>query len=299
MSEKIGFIGLGAMGYHMVKNLLKNGHSVRVVNRSRQEIVEELVAAGAETASRQEIAEQCSMIFICVPTGQVSIEILFGEDGIADRMKPGTLFVEFGSLTVDESMYCCDGLAKRGVRYIDCPVSGAPTLASIGKLAMMAGGDAEDFERAKPILACMGTPVLTGGHGSGCITKFISQSICAAEHVIFGEMFYLGAMAGLDLPKVFEAIRGGASGSMLLDRNIPMMLEKKYDAGAFLGTVYKDLKQVEAFAHELDCPIPVLSCLTEIYKVESHKGRDRDDVSAMIRYYEELVGKAFDEYEKR
>ena len=145
---KIGFIGLGIMGRPMAKNLLNAGVEL-LVSDLNKEAVADVVAAGAKEATYAEIGEQCGRIIIMVPSGAISKSILFDEDGVASTIKEGTVVCDMSSVTPVESKECYEGLKDKGVGFVDAPVSGGEPGAVAGTLAIMAGGDQEDFDAMK------------------------------------------------------------------------------------------------------------------------------------------------------
>ena len=198
---KVGFIGLGIMGRPMAKNLLNAGVEL-LVSDLNKEAVADVVAAGAKEATYAEIGEQCGRIIIMVPSGAISKSILFDEDGVASTIKEGTVVCDMSSVTPVES--------KEGVGFVDAPVSGGEPGAVAGTLAIMAGGDQEDFDAMKEYFDILGSSaLLIGGSGSGSVTKLANQVIVNNTIAVVSEAFVLATKAGADPEKVYHAIRGG------------------------------------------------------------------------------------------
>ena len=145
---KVGYIGLGIMGRPLAKHLVNAGFDL-MVSDINSEPVKELVAMGATTGSYAEIGEQCEVVITILPNGAIVQSVLFGEGGIASTLKPGSLVIDHSSVTPVESRECYDKLKEKGVDFVDAPVSGGEPGAIAGKLAIMAGGDEDVFERAK------------------------------------------------------------------------------------------------------------------------------------------------------
>ena len=223
---KLGFIGLGIMGRPMAKNLLKAGVELLVADLNK-DAVADVVAAGAKEASYTEIGEQCDRIIIMVPSGAISKSILFGEGGVASTVKEGAVVCDMSSVTPVESQECYEGLKKLGVGFVDAPVSGGEPGAVAGSLAIMAGGDQEDFDAMKEYFDILGnSALLIGPSGSGSVTKLANQIIVNNNIAVVSEAFVLAAKAGADPEKVYQAIRGGLAGSAVLDAKIPMIIER-------------------------------------------------------------------------
>lgn len=157
---KVGFIGLGIMGRPMAKNLLNAGVEL-LVSDLNKEAVADVVAAGAKEATYAEIGEQCGRIIIMVPSGAISKSILFDEDGVASTIKEGTVVCDMSSVTPVESKECYEGLKAKGVGFVDAPVSGGEPGAVAGTLAIMAGGDQEDFDAMKEYFDILGSSAVT------------------------------------------------------------------------------------------------------------------------------------------
>ena len=164
-----GFIGLGIMGKPMAKNLLKAGKQLMVFDLNKA-AVDEVVSCGAKAASLKEIGESCDVIFTSLPNGKIVQDVLFGENGVASAIKPGTIVCDTSSTTPGEARFSHDKLEKLGVSFVDCPVSGGEPGAVNGTLAFMAGGEQEAFDKLAPYFEIMGSSaLLIGASGSGCV----------------------------------------------------------------------------------------------------------------------------------
>lgn len=286
---KLGFIGLGIMGRPMAKNLLKAGEELLVADLNK-EAVADVVAAGAKEASYTEIGEQCERIIIMVPSGAISKSILFGEGGVASTVKKGAVVCDMSSVTPVESQECYEGLKKLGVGFVDAPVSGGEPGAAAGSLAIMAGGDQEDFDAMKKYFDILGnSALLIGPSGSGSVTKLANQIIVNNNIAVVSEAFVLAAKAGADPEKVYQAIRGGLAGSAVLDAKIPMIIERNFKPGGPIRINHKDIKNVVNTAHAIDVPIPYTAQLYEILQTLKIHGHMEDDHGGIVQYFEKLA----------
>ena len=287
---KTGFIGLGIMGRPMAKNLLKAGKEL-LVSDLNKEAVADAVNAGAQEATYAEIGAQCDRIIIMVPSGAISKSILFGENGVASTIKEGAIVCDMSSVTPVESKECYDGLKAKGVGFLDAPVSGGEPGAVNGTLAIMAGGDAEDFEAMQEYFDILGSSaLLIGESGSGSVTKLANQVIVNNTIAVVSEAFVLVAKAGADPKKVYEAIRGGLAGSAVLDAKIPMIIERNFKPGGPIRINHKDIKNVVNTAHSIDVPIPYTAQLYEILQTLKIHGHMEDDHGGIVQYFEKLAG---------
>lgn len=286
---KVGFVGLGIMGKPMALNMVKGGVDL-VVNDLNQDAVNELTAAGASAGSYEEIGASCDVVILILPNGDISKSVLFGDDGIAKTIKKGALVCDMSSVTPIESKECYEGLQKQGVAFLDAPVSGGEPGAIAGTLAIMVGGDEDAFDRMKPYFDILGSSaVYIGETGSGSITKLVNQCIVNNTIAVVSEAFVLGAKAGVDPVKVYNAIRGGLAGSAVLDAKIPMIVERNFVPGGKISINHKDIKNVVNTAHALDVPIPYTAQLYEILQTLKIHGHMGDDHGGIVQYFEKLA----------
>ena len=287
---KIGFIGLGIMGKPMAKNLLKAGYEVWVNNRSRAPM-DELAECGGKPAARQEIGENCGIVFTMLPNSPEVKEVMLGEDGVAAHMKPGAVLIDTSSINPVASQEIAAVLAEKGIEMLDAPVSGSDVKAIDGTLSFMVGGKQEVFDKCKPVLEAMGSSVVRcGGVGAGNTTKLANQIIVAGNIQALAEALTLAQKAGVDPRLVFEAIRGGLAGSTVMNIKAPMMLEGDDRPGFKVDLHIKDLDNVLACAHSVGAPVPMTAAVQEILQwLHNHEGGQKDD-SAIVQYYEYLTG---------
>ena len=286
---KIGFIGLGIMGRPMVKNLLQAGAEV-IVSDLNQEAVKDVVAAGGKEGSYAEIGAQCDKIIIMVPNGAITKAILFGENGVASTIQPGSIVCDMSSVTPVESRECYTKLKEIGVGFLDAPVSGGEPGAVAGTLAIMVGGEQAHFDAMKECCDILGSSaLLIGDSGSGSVAKLVNQIIVNNTIAVVSEAFVFAAKAGVDCEKVYGAIRGGLAGSAVLDAKIPMILERNFKPGGPIRINHKDIKNVVETAHAIDVPIPYTAQLYEILQTLKLHGHMGDDHGGIVQYFEALA----------
>lgn len=296
--SKVGFVGLGIMGKPMALNMLNAGVDL-MVNDLNVAAVEEVQAAGASVGTLAEIGAQCDVIFMILPSGDISKAVLFGEDGIASTLTAGKIVCDMASVTPVESKECYEKLAKIGVGFVDSPVSGGEPGAIKGTLAFMAGGDQKDFDALMPYYEIMGSSaILIGDSGSGSVTKLANQIIVNNTIAIVSEAFVLAAKAGADPVKVYNAIRGGLAGSAVLDAKIPMIVERNFVPGGKISINHKDIKNVVNTAHSLDVPIPYSAQLYEILQTLKIHGHMNDDHGGIVQYFEGLADVKVEKHDK-
>ena len=295
---KVGYIGLGIMGRPLAKHLVNAGFDL-MVSDINPEPVKELVAMGATTGSYAEIGEQCEVVITILPNGAIVQSVLFGEGGIASTLKPGSLVIDHSSVTPVDSRECYDKLKEKGVDFVDAPVSGGEPGAIAGKLAIMAGGDEDVFERAKKYIEPYSSSILLiGPCGSGSVAKLANQIIVNNNIAIVSEALTFATKAGADPEKVYLAIRGGLAGSAVLDAKAPMMCNRNFVPGGPIRINHKDIANVVKTAHAIDAPIPYTAQLFEIMQSLKIHGLMGEDHSAIVKYFEAMADVKVEKKEK-
>jgi 2-hydroxy-3-oxopropionate reductase len=286
----IGFIGLGIMGRPMAKNLMKAGHSL-VVYDINQIAIEDLVAAGADAGtSPKNVASRCNLVITMLPNSPHVKTAVLGKDGVIEGAKAGDILIDMSSIAPAASREICAELEKRGIDMLDAPVSGGEPKAIDGTLAIMVGGKESVFERVKNILLCMGSSaVLCGDIGAGNVTKLANQIIVALNIAAMSEALVLATKAGVDPAKVVDAIKGGLAGSAVLNAKAPMVLAGNYKPGFRIDLHIKDLQNALDTAHAIGTPIPLTSQVMEILQALKVEGKELQDHSGIIQFYENLA----------
>lgn len=290
MSSKIGFIGLGIMGKPMSKNLLKAGHSL-VVYDIVPAPVEELVAAGAERGqSCRDVAARANIVITMLPDGPDVQQAVTGPDGVLDGARPGTIVVDMSSISPLVAQKVGAECSRRGVEFLDAPVSGGEPKAIDGTLAIMVGGKTEIFEKALPILQAMGSSVtLTGPVGAGNVTKLANQIMVACNIAAMGEALVLATRAGLDPEVVFNAVKGGLAGSTVLNAKAPMVIARNFKPGFRIRLHQKDLRNALLAAESMKVSLPLTSLVQQMLMALMNEGKGDLDHSAIVQFIEEMA----------
>ena len=287
---KIGLIGLGIMGKPMAKNMLKAGYDLTVSDLNKAN-VEEVVAAGAKSASNKEIGENCDVVMTMLPNSPHVKSVMLGENGVANYMKAGSVFIDMSSINPVASKEIAAALAEKGIEMLDAPVSGGEPKAIDGTLSFMVGGKQEVFDAYKALLETMGASVVRCGDvGAGNTTKLANQIIVACNIQALAEALTLAQKAGVDPQLVFEAIKGGLAGSTVMNAKAPMMIAGNDKPGFKIDLHIKDLNNVLDCAHAVGAPVPMTAEVQEIMQwLHNHEGGQKDH-SAIAQYYEYLTG---------
>ncbi len=287
---KIGFIGLGIMGKPMAQNLIKQGFDVTVFDIN-ETIVKQLKNEGANGAkSPKEVAEKSEVVVTMLPKSEHVQTVVTGESGIIFGAKAGSIVIDMSSITPVVSKQLAAELKEHGVDMLDAPVSGGEPKAIDGTLAIMVGGKEEVFEKVKPVLEAMGKDItIVGDHGCGSMAKLANQIIVNVNIAAVSEALVLASKAGIDIKKMYQAIRGGLAGSAVLDAKVPLILERNFVAGGRIDINAKDLSNVMETAEALGVPYPLSSQVLEMYQELIKEGKAADDHGGLIQYYEKLA----------
>ena len=227
------------MGLPMAKNVVqKCGLPVLGYDVVQQQMDAFREAGGIPVSDPAEIYKACDVILQILPTHPIirnSVEqaIQYG--------KPGNVIVDLSSTAPDIILELYQQAKDAGMFLLDSPVSGGNPMAIAGTLAIMTGGDKEAFVKVKPVLACMGSPVYTGGPASGSVTKLVNNMIGGAILVAIAEGYAFAAKAGIDLQTTFEATRGGFAGGPMYDNQVPKIIKRDYTPGARIAVHRKDI----------------------------------------------------------
>ena len=287
---KIGFIGLGIMGKPMCKNLLKAEYEI-VAYDINKEAVKEVVAAGAEEGfSSKDVAERTDIIITMLPNSPHVKAAVLGEGGVLEGAKPGSIIVDMSSIAPLASKEVEAKAVEKGVEMLDAPVSGGEPKAIDGTLSIMVGGKKEVFDKVYDILSKMGASVvLCGNIGAGNTTKLANQIIVALNIAAMSEALVLGTKAGVDPEAIYNAIKGGLAGSTVLNAKAPMVMDRNFKPGFRIELHIKDLANAIETGHDIGVPLPLTSQVMEIMQALKVDGKEKNDHSGIIQFYEKLA----------
>ncbi|MCU9840184.1 NAD(P)-dependent oxidoreductase [Ruegeria sp. WL0004] len=252
---QIGFLGTGLMGAHMVRNLLKAGHIVTVWNRTAAK-AEALAADGATVAASPDRAVVGAEMVISMLADGPATEAILSDPALRQALSPGSTWVDMSSAKPEESRAHARDLATLGVAHLDAPVSGGTLGAEAGTLAIMAGGAAETFDCARPVLEAMGRPVLVGPGGSGQLAKLANQAVVAITISAVAEAMLLLERGGADPAAVRDALKGGFADSTILQQHGARMSARDFAPGGLTRLQIKDLDNVLGEAASLGLTLP-------------------------------------------
>jgi 3-hydroxyisobutyrate dehydrogenase-like beta-hydroxyacid dehydrogenase len=290
---EIGFVGLGKMGRPMTEHLIKAGHRVHVHNRSRG-VVDELAARGAVAAANpREVAERADVVMTCLTNTPAVEEVYFGANGLYAAARAGQIFIDHSTVGLETSHKCADGARAKGADFLDAPVSGGPAGAQGGTLTIMVGGDQSTFERARPVLEIYGAKEnirLCGPTAAGSAIKLVNQLLVAINTAGVAEALVFGLKAGANPQTILDVVGSGFGGSRMLSRNVPLVLDRNFKAGTPVSLIVKDLGLISELAGELGTPLEMGARAREVFQRAADLGLADDDMSGLLRPYEQKAG---------
>ena len=279
----IGFLGLGLMGKPMCRNLLQSGASLVVYNRTTQ-VAEEMRQQYLTIASSPaELAPKVDFMVLMLSDTAAVESVLFGENGLSETIKPGSVVIDMGTTTVTATRKYANQLRELGVEYIDAPVSGGEIGAINGDLVIMTGGSQQAMLKVQPIFDVLGqSTVHIGDIGTGQITKAANQVIVGLNIGAVAEALTLAKRAGANISKVREALLGGFAASRILEVHGQRMIDESFKPGGKIVTQHKDLTQALELAEEFNQQLPATSLNRELYQGLIKDGKGELDHSALI-----------------
>ncbi|MFZ1903895.1 MAG: NAD(P)-dependent oxidoreductase [Steroidobacteraceae bacterium] len=283
----VAFVGLGAMGIHMARNLSRAGLLTAVWNRTpdkaRQLAAELKVAAPATLA---ELASQVDAVVSCVSADADVLEVV---RGLSPGLKSGALVLDCSTIGAETARQAAQLLEPKGAQFLDCPVSGGVEGARDGTLAIMVGGDQAAFERAQPVLKALGrTIAYFGPTGSGQAAKATNQIMCAGIIDAIAEAMAFAHAQGLPLDKLIDTLGKGAGSSWYFVNRAPNMMRGTYPAGFRVRLHAKDLGICHDMAARFGVELPVVERMLKEYAELIARGHGDEDISVTYLLKEEL-----------
>ena len=284
----IGFVGTGIMGLPMAMHLLKEGHQIKVWNRTLSK-ADSLKEAGAQVCSElKQVGKDVEFLICMLSDGKTCDEILFKEHGAISQLKPESTVIVMSSIPVDVAKAQSEKCRERGFKYLDAPVSGGEKGAQNASLAIMVGGEAKTFSQAETILSAMGRPILVGGVGCGMLAKLVNQMIVATTIATVSEGLLLASKAGADPIKLKQALTGGFADSPILQQHGERMLSRNFKPGGTARNQHKDIHTAVSYAKPLELNLPVAQQVSQLFENMLAAGDGELDHSGLIRELERM-----------
>jgi 2-hydroxy-3-oxopropionate reductase len=288
----IAFIGLGTMGRPMARNLLRAGHRL-VVYARRADAAAEFVAAGARQAASPAGATREAEFVISIVTADAQVEeVALGAGGVIEGAARDKIFIDMSTIAPETIRRIGARLNEAGMAVLDAPVSGGPAGAEAATLAIMAGGERDDFDRCRDVFAAMGKHLFhVGPLGAGQTIKLVNQMIGGGIMALIGEGFVLAKAAGADLATMADVVSVSSGGSTLFEaRARKYLLANQYGHGFTTELMRKDLALALEMGRALRVPLPVAAAAFQQYTAAMNQGHASDDFSSVAKVCEQAAG---------
>ncbi len=290
--DRVGFIGLGAMGRPMSGNVMKAGFPLTVWAR-RPESADELRAAGAGWAdSPGKLAAMVDVLILCVTNSPDVEALVSGTEGILTGASKNLIVVDMSTIAPEMSRSLAERCQAQGVRFLDAPVSGGTVAAESGTLSVMVGGEAEALARARPVLEAMGRKIFhVGPSGSGEVIKLVNNVLAGAIAAATAEALVLGAKAGADVATMAEVIGASSGASWQLSNHFPRRaFSGTFEPGFMTDLLVKDLGLALDLGADSGAPLFLTALARQLYGVAQAAGFGRCDYTSLLRVLESAAG---------
>jgi len=284
-TERIGFVGLGAIGAPMALRILDAGHSLRVYNRSAARLAPFASRGAPVAATPAALARECDIVCMCVSDTAAVEDVVFGADGLASTAGPESLVVDLSTIHPVQTQEMARRLSRTcGAGWVDAPVSGGPAGARAGTLAVMAGGEAHHVERIRPILMSFaGRVTHMGPVGCGMATKACNQILNFGTGAVVAEALSFAARFGIDPNLLPEAVAGGFA-----DSNVLRHYGRDMVAGTYSGstlTAMKDLDIILDMARRTGSALPLTGLVASFFRLQIAQGFTGGGLATPMRMY--------------
>lgn len=288
---RVGFIGLGKMGKPMAVNLLTKGFTLTVHNRSRA-VVEELASLGAYPAtSPAAVTEASDVVLTCLPAPEAVEQVYLGPDGIIQAARSGHILADHSTVAPATSLRLFSAARQKGASFLDAPISGGVPRAEAGTLTIMVGGEAEVFERMKPVFDVLGDKlVLVGEPGTGSVVKLTNQLLVGVHTAAAVEALVFGVKAGADPRVLLDVIGTSFGASEMFKRTVPMVLERKFESATDVRILCKDLALITGLGKEISVRLLMGALAEQVLAEGKGLGLGNNDIVSLVQPLERIAG---------
>ncbi|WP_033829370.1 NAD(P)-dependent oxidoreductase [Bacillus andreraoultii] len=283
----VGFIGLGVMGESMASHLLQKGYPMYVYTRTKEKAANLMNNGAIWCGSPKEIAEHANFVFTIIGTPKDVEEVYLDENGLITNGREGSYFIDMTTSSPSLARKLFEEGKKKGIHILDAPVSGGDIGAKEARLAIMVGGEKEDYNSVLPLLEHMGKNIAYFGKaGSGQHTKMANQIAIAPTMIGVCESLVYAKKAGLDVQNVVDLISTGAAASFSLSAYAPRILKEDYTPGFFIKHFIKDMTIALNEAEKMGIHLPGLSLAKDMYEKLARLGEENSGTQALYKYYQ-------------
>jgi len=289
---KLGFLGLGLMGYPMARNLLRASHDVALwsntADKARKLASEE---KGKFCDTPKQVAENADIIFLCVGDTAMAQSVMLGENGLIEGIRPGAVVGDASTISPSESRKIGDAFRAKGAEFLDIPCTGSTPGAEGGTLTFMIGGDQATYEKVKPLLEPMGKRLYyCGGPGMGLQAKLSQNLILSNILMAFNEGMVLATKGGIDPKLMLEILDNSAAKSGLIAYKAPFVFRRDFNANFSVKWMDKDIGLMLDSGKELGVPLLLTSLTRQLFQTAIAAGHADEDICSTIKVLEDLAG---------
>ncbi len=279
----IGIIGTGKMGLPMATNLINAGYSVIAFNRSKASLDQVADLGGTAAASIAEVAAGADIVVSSLTNQQSVRDVYLGVDGVSSHARDGQIYIETSTNDVALIKEIDEALTARGAHVLDSPVSGGVPGAVNATLTVMTGGEESVYNRSLPVLEVLGQNIHhLGSVGAGTAMKLVNQLLVGINMAAVAEALVLGAQAGADPDKILEVISTSFGGSRMLDRGVPLIIDRNFAPATPVDLIRKDLGIVVDAANENKLPLDISRAVLSLFDRAHNEGLGENDMTAIV-----------------
>ena len=288
---KVGFIGLGVMGFPMAGHLQSSIHDLIVFNRSEEKSIKWIESFGGKSLKNlEDVAESSDVIILCIGKDDDVRNVIGGKEGLINKLKPGAIIVDHTTTSSDLPIEMNNLLNPLGVQFIDAPISGGQAGAESGQLSIMAGGDKEAFAQIEEVINTYAKfSKYMGASGTGQLTKMVNQICIAGLIQALAEGINFSENVGLNSKDVLEVISKGAAQSWQMENRWESMLQDEYDHGFAVDLMKKDLDIVIDKANDSDINLDITKLINNFYADIQNIGGGKWDTSSLLKRIQEIT----------
>ena len=289
---KLGFLGLGLMGYPMARNLLRAGHEVAVwsntTDKAHKLANEE---KGRFCSTPKEVAQHADVVFLCVGDTEMAKDVILGANGVIEGVRPGMTVADCSTIGIADSRKIAEALKAKDVDLLDAPVTGSTPGAEGGNLTFMIGGDQAVFEKVRPLLDPMGKKIYyCGAQGMGLQAKLTQNLVLSNILMAFNEGMVLATKGGMDPKLMLEILDNSAAKSGLISYKAPFVLSRNFTTNFSVKWMHKDIGLMLESGKDLGVPLPLTGLTRQLFQMAIAEGHGDEDICSTIKVLEDMTG---------
>ncbi|MBU3731037.1 MAG: NAD(P)-dependent oxidoreductase [Beijerinckiaceae bacterium] len=281
---RVGYMGVGYMGHGAAKNIKLKGHDLIVLGNRNRKPVEDLLAIGAtEAKNPADLASQCDIMFMCLPSTVQVEETVYGPDGVLSVARPGFVLVDSTTSDPDSTRRIGADLRAKGADMVDAPLGRTPKEAELGKLSCFVGGDTATVARVRPVIECFADSIVeTGELGSAHTMKLLNNFLAICTSAVVGEGIAAALRLGVDLDVFKKVVDTSGGNGVMFQRFMPWVLEgDDSHMQGMMSIAYKDLKYYRKLAGQSDLVTIMAEAAAQLYALPNRLGHSRQFMSVL------------------